>query len=119
LASFTSTFIGGRGAVYAGTKGYDQWFSLALGDELKENVDVLTVQPGLVATPMTSKYSKNVKAVSPKEHVEGALKYLGRERYAYGARSHAFQGLLINFIPWRFMTRAREAVNNKLHGAAK
>ena len=52
--------------MYAGTKGYDQFFSLALGDELKENVDVLTVQPGLVSTPMTSGYSKDVKAATPK-----------------------------------------------------
>ena len=39
--------------MYASTKKYNFNFSLSINEDLKEKVDVLTVCPGLVKTPMT------------------------------------------------------------------
>lgn len=93
--------------MYASTKKYNFNFSLSVGEDLKEKVDVLTVCPGLVKTPMTVNFWNEPGIVAPEACTKGALKSLGHERWTFGAAVH---GMIYPFLsmPYDWSFKARE-----------
>lgn len=65
------------GATYAATKAFNRSFSLSLSGECaSSNIDVISVEPGWVATNMTQ-MSKGLLVCDPEECASGALQQLG------------------------------------------
>ena len=56
LSSVTSLHPLPGFAIYGAAKCFNDYFSRAIGEEYKGELDVLSVQPGWVATPMTNHF---------------------------------------------------------------
>ncbi len=77
-------------------------------------MDVLAVLPGYIKTPMTANLKDEANFYSPKECVDGALKYLGRDALAYGVREHSMQGFLLNFVSFKQILKMRAKMQSKM-----
>ena len=105
---------------YAATKVFDDFFSRSLFFELRpKGVDVLTVNPGMVATPMTR---RNVDLrqliISPEECARGCLDK-ATSFQTYGGNWHELSGLiakclLIDLLPMTVTLNIGELVGRKV-----
>ena len=74
-------------AAYSGTKHYIEGLTLALGEELKDDMDVLLANPGPVKTSMRA-FNSDPDTIMPDQAVQGYLKQLGQERHCSGHYIH-------------------------------
>lgn len=74
LSSVTSIKPLGGFAIYGAAKSFNDYFSQAIGEEYKGQIDLLSLKPGWVDTPMTSSYKKKPLQITPEECADGALK---------------------------------------------
>jgi short-subunit dehydrogenase len=86
--------------VYSASKSFVDTFSRAISYEYSPQVDVMSLNPSEVCTPMTF-HKKDVFTISPQQCAEGMLDHLGHERQTNGHWSHQLQGALYRAIPER------------------
>ena len=98
----TSSVISGLPApildIYAATKVFDYYLSLAVAFELKQSgkrIDLMAVKPGQVITKMTEKMDKAPTAVSRFVSVNGTLRDLGYEVETNGPFRHEMDEFMI------------------------
>lgn len=82
-------------SIYGPGKAFADFLSENMAIEYKDKIDVLSVRPHYVHTPLYSSIggSSNYCAVAPEKCAEGALSWLGRcSYYTYGATWHEIIG---------------------------
>lgn len=84
-------------AHYSATKTYDDVFSEAINMEVNSKVDVLTVRPFYVSTPMTRNTVSATHALASQTAKE-AVDSLGRVDICYGPFTHRLNAALINLV---------------------
>ncbi len=84
--------------VYSASKAYVDTLSRALSYEYQKDIDILSLNPSEVCTPMTF-HKKDIFTISPKQCAEGMLDQLGYERQTNGHWSHQIQGGLYHAVP--------------------
>lgn len=115
LSSFASTFPLALSSVYSATKIFNDYLSRGIKSELiGHKVDVLSVRPLYVATPMTRNTLKEFGEITVKESVKGALKCLGQDEFTYGHWKHELQAFIMNYIPGSVKNMIRLRTNKKI-----
>lgn len=98
-------------AIYSATKAFNDFFSRALsGEYCCTRLDVLSLRPLFVATPMT-RMKPGLEALTPEECVEGCLRSLGRFSWTWGHYKHAVQGTFYSLIPYLAFAQLVRKVN--------
>jgi len=94
VGSFTGIIPTPYCTIYSATKAFSNFFSKALGEEVKNKIDVLSFTPLFVDTKMTTTVPKKFK-LSPEECVTGCLSALvvGRNTTA-GSWKHEYLSVL-------------------------
>ena len=105
---------------YAATKVFDDYFSKSLFYELRpKGVDVLTVNPGMVATPMTRrKVDLRQLIISAEECAKGCLDKATAFQ-TFGGNWHELSGLiakcfLLDLLPMTLALTVAEKVGSKI-----
>ncbi|CAG9333343.1 unnamed protein product [Blepharisma stoltei] len=103
LSSIASTFPMPGSGIYSADKSFDNLFSLIVAEEAKylmkgkgSKIDVLSVRPGFVDTPMTKSLSFRPLLTSVNESIEPICRALGSVNYTYGHWKHTLLGLYTN-----------------------
>lgn len=73
--------------MYGATKIFNNYFSEALTEEYKGEIDVMSLRPGWVNTPMTKGFKKHLE-ITPEECANAALNQLGRVMTTSGHWKH-------------------------------
>lgn len=108
LSSFGCTFPMVLSSVYSSSKIFNDYLSRAIEAENKEtNLDLLSVRPLYVATPMTGLKPTALTTITPAECVSGSLNSLGQDSITYGHWKHDFEQLLLNYLPESFKNNTR------------
>jgi 17beta-estradiol 17-dehydrogenase / very-long-chain 3-oxoacyl-CoA reductase len=76
---------------YSATKKFDDYLSLTLAEEFREKIDVLTVRPFMVTTPMTRNTDSIMHTPSSK-CAKDIVNSLGNRDTCYGSLNHTLQG---------------------------
>ena len=112
-------------AHYSGTKVFDHNFSRALYFELAfKGIDVLSVMPGLVATPLTKRTGADLKemAITAESCASGILNNAAAG-YTFGGTLHEITGffstLLIEFMPQRWTLSVTAQVSKQMQDKYK
>jgi decaprenylphospho-beta-D-erythro-pentofuranosid-2-ulose 2-reductase len=106
-----SSVAGDRGRksnyVYGASKGALNVFLEGLRNRIdRDGVQVLTIKPGFVATPMTAHVAKNALFASPQQVAHGICKAIEQRRdVAYVPWFWAVIMLLVRIIPSRFFKK--------------
>jgi len=88
--------------VYSSTKAFNNFFSQALSIEYP-GVDILSLQPLYISTPLTHHKALGPDTVSPRECARGTLDDLGFTRRTFGHWKHKILANLLTFVPhWLF-----------------
>lgn len=88
--------------VYSASKAFDDYLSRSLSYEYPE-LDIISLRPSEVSTPMTYNKKKDLLTIGPEECVEGLLKDLSYERTSNGPVSHKLQANFYQVVPeWLF-----------------
>jgi len=85
--------------IYSATKAMSDYHSRCLSIEYKNKIDVLSLRPFWVSTPMAFNKAPGFDTILPEECAEGCLKDLGKKSYTWGHYKHEVQGILYNCIP--------------------
>eukprot|EP00045_Choanoeca_perplexa_P002673 m.25907 g.25907 ORF g.25907 m.25907 type:complete len:325 (-) comp11641_c0_seq1:88-1062(-) len=86
-------------SVYAGTKAFNHAVSLSLSSELRRHkIDVLSVRPWFVATPMTN-LKPSATIPTPEAVVKAALGKLGHVDECVGVFAHEVHACLMQALP--------------------
>ena len=104
LSSAASMFSYKGTAHYSATKTYDDFFSRALEPEVRHKVDVLTVRPFYVTTPMTKKTTSFMHSTAEQTAKE-AINSLGNTDICYGPLMHRIQGALVKFASPKIVSK--------------
>lgn len=72
---------------------FNSYFSKSMGEEYKGLIDVLSLKPGFVDTPLVTSVKDKELCISPEECAAGALKLLGRYEETSGHIKHELAGL--------------------------
>ncbi|KAL4476520.1 hypothetical protein ABPG74_010253 [Tetrahymena malaccensis] len=105
--SSVSTVISMAGFhMYTGSKMFNDYFSKSIGEEYKGIIDVLSLKPGYVDTPLVSSIKDKRLCISPQECANAALNKLGRFEETNGHYKHMYT----SFIQKLF----KSAINNKI-----
>lgn len=100
--------------------------SRALSYEYAKQIDIISLNPSEVSTPMTYNKPKDIFTIMPEDCAEGLLNDLGFEKQTNGYWSHKLQSWLysalpecvFNFIWMRYVApdfmREREKAQKKL-----
>ena len=92
-------------ATYGGTKAFDNNFALSMAPEVKENIDVLVVNPSFTKTPMTSDLKESFVTKmfmsSAEDVVNGSLSYLGRDYNTWGSVNHTMNCFSGDFLTYK------------------
>lgn len=94
-------------AVYSATKSFNHMFTLCINEEVKyttrteklEEIDVLSLQPAYVYSPMTSVLDRNGLYIYPEECAECALRVLGKIPYSNGHWKHYIVSFIFRMFP--------------------
>ena len=116
LSSIYSNLNDGISPMYAATKAYNWFLSMAESETKNNNVDFLCVLPGNVDTPLLQGLTKahklavRMNAISTVEEcVVGSLKSLGNHNVTYGSTRHEIKGMIFEFLdmmgPLRILNR--------------
>ncbi len=84
-------------AHYSATKTYDDVFSESINLEVKNNIDVLTVRPFYVSTPMTKNTTSATHATASQTAKE-VVDSLGQVDICYGPFTHRINAAMINLV---------------------
>jgi 17beta-estradiol 17-dehydrogenase / very-long-chain 3-oxoacyl-CoA reductase len=112
-------------ATYAGTKAFNQTFSMSLAYELQPfNVDVLTVSPGMVSTGMTQGSAArrprvNFGMVDSAVMARDTLSQLGRVLATAGHHNHDLQTSIASSLPLWHVGPATYKLFKKLSDSRK
>ncbi|TNV76868.1 hypothetical protein FGO68_gene4799 [Halteria grandinella] len=105
---------------YSATKVFDWYFSNAIAHELRRNdVDVLSVLPGMVATPLTGRKVADIKEVviTPKQCADGVLGN-ATSGMTHGGAAHEvtayFSRILVDLIPINLFYRMADSIGKQL-----
>ena len=105
VASITALYPSYRSEVYSASKAYDDLFSRGLAETYRDsNLDVLSVCPCAVSTPLT-RYTSQHHAITPEQCANGSLKWLGRSDQTSGHLIHNLQRWAMDLVPQRLMVR--------------
>ncbi|EWS76394.1 oxidoreductase, short chain dehydrogenase/reductase family protein (macronuclear) [Tetrahymena thermophila SB210] len=88
LSSVTSLTPLAGFILYGASKLFNDYFSRALEEEYKGKLDVISVKPGWVATPMTDKMKKKQLEITPQQCASSVLRQLGRISVTAGHFQH-------------------------------
>ncbi|KAL4473214.1 hypothetical protein ABPG72_015595 [Tetrahymena utriculariae] len=88
LSSITSLTPLAGFILYGASKLFNDYFSRALEEEYKGKLDVISVKPGWVATPMTDGMKKKQLEITPQQCVSSVLRQLGRVSVTAGHFQH-------------------------------
>lgn len=88
---------------YSASKAYVDFLSRALSYEYQEQIDIISLRPSEVSTPMTFNKKTDVMTILPEDCARGLLNDLGYERVTNGHWSHGLQSSLYHAVPeWLF-----------------
>ncbi|CAG9333344.1 unnamed protein product [Blepharisma stoltei] len=96
VSSITSQSPLVKSSLYAASKSFGDLFSLITTQEAKylannsTNIDVLSLRPGFVDTPLTQKFTRKPLLVSVNECISYAWSSIGRVDYTSGHWKHQF-----------------------------
>jgi len=85
-------------AVYSSTKAYLRFLTYAVGEEVKDKVDFLTVNLGYTSTAMT-RYNKGIFTVMPEEVAYGIARDLGKYRETDATFRQHVSGAVMHLFP--------------------
>lgn len=89
--------------VYSASKAFADFLSRALSYENSKYMDIISLRPSEVSTPMTFNKEVDIMTIKPEQCVKGLLADLGYDRCSNGHWSHKLQGRLYHMIPeWIF-----------------
>ncbi|EAR88258.2 oxidoreductase, short chain dehydrogenase/reductase family protein (macronuclear) [Tetrahymena thermophila SB210] len=97
LSSMSSYLIFAGFAMYGGTKSFNDYFSRSLSEEYKGKLDVLSVKPGWVNTPMTDGIPGKFLEITPEQCASNILKQLGRTNLTFGHYKHEMTAF-VNYL---------------------
>lgn len=83
--------------VYTASKAFDDFLGRSLSYDYPK-IDIMTLRPSEVSTPMTSNKPLDIFTISPETCVEGTLRDLGWEKETNGAINHKIQSWLISLV---------------------
>lgn len=89
LSSVLGIYASPKCSIYSATKFYLRGLAMALKEEYKDKIDVLTQMPWLVSTNFTLNI-KHRESVLPVDTVKGAIRDLGKYNETFGATKHHF-----------------------------
>ena len=98
LSSISSYFTMHGGAGYCSSKLYDDFLSRALAYEYRKKIDILSVKPNFVSTPLT-RNMRGLLVVNKNECAGGSLKALGNSDETFGHWLHHIEGYILSSIP--------------------
>lgn len=85
--------------IYSASKVFIDYLSRALSYENRGKIDIISLRPSEVSTPMTSNKKTDLLTIMPKDCAEGLLNDLGYETYTNGYWSHQLQGAFYQLVP--------------------
>ena len=85
--------------IYSSSKAFVDFLSRALSYEYGHKIDILSVRPSEVSTPMTFNKQTDIMTILPKDCARGLLRDLGHEKVTNGHWSHSLQGKLYHSLP--------------------
>ncbi|KAL4476519.1 hypothetical protein ABPG74_010252 [Tetrahymena malaccensis] len=94
LSSISCEFTVAGFAMYGASKSFNNYFSRSLSEEYKGKLDILSVKPSWVNTPMTNGYKDKLLEITPEQCVTIILKQLGRTNSTFGHYKHELSALL-------------------------
>ena len=94
--------------VYCAGKSFDHIFTLNLNEEVRflvnqeklQDIDILSLQPSFVDTPMVKDFKSRPLVISPEECAENALRVLGKVNYSSCHWKHLIYSMFYRNIPW-------------------
>ncbi|KAM3139450.1 hypothetical protein pb186bvf_008475 [Paramecium bursaria] len=89
-------------SVYSATKAYNDLLSRALSFEVPKNVEILSLRPLYITTPMTGNIRGN-GALLPTICAQGALQRLGLDYASHGQYYHRLQGFITTYLLPNFL----------------
>lgn len=109
--------------VYCAGKSFDDLFTLDLNEEVRylvgqeklQDIDILSLQPAFVDTPMTKDFKKKPLVITPEVCAENALRVLGKVNYSSCHWKHLFYATLYRNIPWYVTAKASLAELKKMN----
>ncbi|EAR88259.1 oxidoreductase, short chain dehydrogenase/reductase family protein (macronuclear) [Tetrahymena thermophila SB210] len=105
--SSVSTVISMAGFhMYTGTKMFNDYFSKSMGEEYKGIIDVMSLKPGFVDTPLVSSVKEKRLCIQPQECANAALNYLGRYEETNGHYKHMYGSFTQSIL--------KPVINNKI-----
>jgi len=120
MSSIASYLPVPKAAVYAATKSYNYFLSMALSEEYdSSNLDILCSRPSDVKTAMQTKMMNDNRGpdgfitISTLQHVTGTLNDLGYEKETDGYWTHKIKAYIVSFIPYSMAMLAIKKIKNK------
>lgn len=103
LSSISSIFPVPLYSCYSPGKSFDNVFSLVTNEEARylsktKNIDILSVRPGFVDTPMTRSSIKLPYLINTEECVVNSCKGIGKVNYTSGHWKHQYYEIYINCL---------------------
>ncbi|OMJ74145.1 hypothetical protein SteCoe_27000 [Stentor coeruleus] len=94
--------------VYCAGKSFDHLFTLDANEEIRylakneklKGIDMLSLQPGLVQTPLIKDFYSKPLVISPESCAENALRVLGKVNYSSVHWKHMIYAMGYRNIPW-------------------
>lgn len=99
LSSFASQIQAVGFIEYNAVKTFNNHHSLLMSEELKENVDVLSVRPMWVATPLAKKTANWYHTITTEMLSNSVLNQLGHDNESFGHFIHEWQARAILNLP--------------------
>lgn len=85
--------------VYSASKAYVDFLSRALSYEYDHKIDIISLRPSEVSTPMTYNKQTDIMTIKPEDCARGLLNDLGHDKVTNGHWSHCLQGKLYHLVP--------------------
>jgi 17beta-estradiol 17-dehydrogenase / very-long-chain 3-oxoacyl-CoA reductase len=107
LASSASLSPNPLSTIYSSTKTFNRYLSDSLTNEKSSSLDVLTINPGMVETPMAETYRGSaaplgIEVTQPKTLVDNALRNLDFEQSMAGSAKHGVFNYIQSSFPGLF-----------------
>ena len=75
--------------IYSATKAYIDTLSRMIEEDVRDKINVISVRPHVVSTPMTKNPKISGFVIGPQDHAKAVLGQIGRTAYTYGHWKHA------------------------------
>ena len=94
--------------IYCAGKSFTHLFTLDINEEVRyfvseeklQEIDILSLQPSFVDTPMTANFERKPLVISPETCAENALRVLGKVNYSSCHWKHLIYATAYRNIPW-------------------